>query len=218
MLTVHINISLAYLCLSQEYNRVHGLCCVTHHHRFFRLTSWRNHTTPPHSLTRRIVEDDGVTPYVLAPDPDPVEDTGFSVGVNGDTMNRTRNYLPDKSGRDRTPSTATTPQVRSLAPTDRLASDAQTANKSALGSTFSEYAYREAEGYVTVNQAMRACLRAMAIDGWRSQDERGDTVVHCVLQVRTSCEVGVGGRLSEWVDPASCCCCLFPHDLCRCHA
>ena len=135
----------------------------------------------PAGRTRRIVEDDGVTPYVLPQDPDPVEDTGFTVGVSGDVASRTRNHSPDKSGRDVQASLSG--QARSLKPTARLASDAGAGNKSALGSTFSEYAYREAEGYVTVNQAMRACLRDMATDEWRSHDDRGDTVIHCVLQV-----------------------------------
>lgn len=144
----------------------------------------------------RIVEDDGVTPYVLPPDPfDNPVDTGFTIAIgNGDTMSRTRNHSPDKSGRNaRLASDASSggkkgQRTNSFLPGRNMSDVGQTSstlNKSALGSTFSEYAYREAEGYHTVNHAIRTCLRDMATEGWRSHDDKGDTVIHCVLQVRS---------------------------------
>jgi hypothetical protein len=50
-----------------------------------------------------------------------------------------------------------------------------------------EYASREAEGYVTVNMAMTMCLKEMARNGWRSTDDRRDTVIHRVL---VACQLG----------------------------
>jgi hypothetical protein len=76
------------------------------------------------------------------------------------------------------------------APHARTSSDTLAASTKTI---LAKYAHRENEGYTTVSHIVRWCVKRMAEGGWRTADERGDTVIHRIL---VACQLG---RLSEGV-------------------